>query len=109
MFAIADNTRNERSHLRLVHDSRRSILIAGGDEHARGELMDELSDRLPEGTSFEQADAMWELLERAPGSRIVMLAGELDDGSTESVISLLGNRHPQLPVLALGEPAATAL
>jgi hypothetical protein len=82
-------------------------LIAGGDAKRRDSLIRELAQRMPAGTSFEQAVATWEVLERAPSSRLVMLAGELDDGSSESVMHLLGNRHPRLPVVALGEAAAS--
>lgn len=97
---------SERPNLRLVHDEGRSILIAGGDAARRSALVAELSQRLPAGTCFEQADATWEMLERAPSSRMVMLAGELDGSSAESAMHLLGSRHPRLPVIALGEPVA---
>jgi hypothetical protein len=91
--------------LRLVHHARRSILIAGSDARRRSSLLADLSARLPEGTHFEEATATWEVLEHAPHSRMVMLAGEVEGSSTESVMHLLGNRHPQLPVLALGATA----
>lgn len=107
MPAEASTLRDSRGHLRLVHDARRSILIAGGNAERRDSLVRELARRMPAGTSFEQADATWEVLERAPTSRLVMLAGELDDGSSESVMHLLGNRHPRLPVVALGDAAST--
>ncbi len=91
--------------LRLVHQARQSILIAGRDARRRSNLLAELSARLPEGTHFEEATATWEVLEHAPHSRMVMLAGDVEGSSTESVMHLLGNRHPQLPVLALGASA----
>ncbi len=99
---------NARSPLRLVEDERRedSILVAGSDPQRRSTLLRELSERLPKGTRFEEAAATWEVLERAPCSRIVMLAGDLDGSSPESVMHLLGNRHPLLPVLALSAPGA---
>src|SRR5205807_3741041 len=86
------------SPLRLVRDQDRedSILVAGGDADRRSTLLRELSERLPKGTRFQEAAATWEVLERARSSRIVMLAGELDGSSAESVMHLLGNRHPQL-------------
>ncbi|MHB1539354.1 MAG: hypothetical protein ACYCUM_13090 [Solirubrobacteraceae bacterium] len=99
--------RPSRSHLRLVHDANRSILIAGGDAARRQTLMRELARRMPPGTSFDEAVATWEVLERAPSSRLLMLAGELDDGSSESVMHLVGKRHPSLPIVTLSEPAAT--
>lgn len=88
------------------HHDRQGILVAASDETRRSKLLRELSQRLPEGTRFTEAAATWEVLEQAPRSRMVMLAGELEGSSAESVIHLLGNRHPQLPVLALGAAGA---
>ncbi len=94
---------DRRAPLRLVSDrDAQCILVAGSDARRRGNLLALLSARLPEGTRFTEAAATWEVLEHAPSSRMVMLAGELDGCSTESVMHLIGNRHPQLPVLALG-------
>ena len=108
MPAAVESPRAGRAHLRLVHDARRSILIAGGDAERRDALIRELAKRMPAGTSFEQAEATWEVLERAPSSKLVMIAGELDDGSSESVMHLLGNRHPRLPIVALGATSQSA-
>lgn len=104
MPAEARSLTTSRRHLRLVHDANRSILIAGGDAARREALVRELAARMP-GTSFEQAVATWEVLERAPSSRLVMLAGALADGSSEAAMHLLGSRHPRLPVVALGDDA----
>jgi len=65
----------------------------------------ELTERMPEGTSIREADATWQVLEHAPSSRLVMIAGEIEGSSPESVMHLLGSRHPQLPVVALGAAA----
>lgn len=105
--ALAQATPIEDGHrapLHLVGDQahRQSILVAGSDERRRSSLLRQLSARLPEGTCIKEASATWEVLEHAPSSRMVMLAGGLDGSSAESVMHLLGNRHPQLPVLALG-------
>lgn len=95
---------DRRAPLRLVSDhDAQSILVAGSDARRRSNLLALLSARLPEGTRFTEAAATWEVLEHAPSSRMVMLAGDLEGSTTESVMHLLGNRHPQLPVLALGE------
>ena len=96
----------KRPPLRLVPDPPRDILLAGGDAVRRDALVRELSQRLPEGTPIRQAEATWQVLEQAPSSRLVMLAGELEGTSAESVMHMLGSRHPQLPVVALGAPAA---
>lgn len=92
--------------LRLVQDAPRSILLAGGDAGRRDALQAELAARMPEGTHIQQAEATWQVLEHAPSSRLVMIAGELDGSPPESVIHLLGSRHPQLPVFALSAPVA---
>lgn len=44
---------------------------------------------------------MCDVLERAPASRLVILAGDLGDGSAESLVRLLGLRHPELPVVSI--------
>lgn len=99
-----DAPEDRRAPLRLVRDhAARSILVAGSDARRRGKLLAQLTARLPEGTIFQEASATWEVLEHAPSSRMVMLAGGVEGSSTESVMHLICNRHPQLPVLAFGE------
>lgn len=105
--ATTDREAQHAARLRLVQDERpRSILLAGGDAGRRDALQRELSQRLPKGTSIRQAEATWQVLEQAPTSRLVMIAGELDGSTPESVMHLIGSRHPQLPVLALSAPVA---
>lgn len=99
--AGAPQAHERRTPLRLVGEEASSILVASSDARRRSTLLQELSQRMPEGTRFQEAAATWEVLEHAPSSRMVMLAGELDGSSAESVMHLLGKRHPQLPVLAL--------
>lgn len=64
--------------------------------------MRELAERMPEGTSIREAEATWQVLQHAASSRLVMIAGDVEGSSPESVMHLLGSRHPQLPVVALG-------
>lgn len=97
----APQAQERRAPLRLVGEQTSSILVASSDAGRRRTLLQELSQQMPEGTRFQEAAATWEVLEHAPSSRLVMLAGELDGSSAESVMHLLGKRHPQLPVLAL--------
>jgi hypothetical protein len=59
-------------------------------------------------TEFEQAGALWEVLARASESSMVILGGELDDVSAESVMQMLAHRHPTLPVVRFDETAAAA-
>jgi CBS domain-containing protein len=82
-------------------DERSRILLVGADPDRRATLRKELTSTLPPDTLFEEAGEIWEVLEHAPSSGVVMLTGDLQDVSAESLMHLLGNRHPRLPVVAL--------
>jgi hypothetical protein len=77
------------------------VLLAGADACRRAILRAELSATLPARTPFTEADGVSELIERAPASRMVILAGDLDDAPAESLMRLLGQRHPRLPVVSI--------
>ncbi len=79
----------------------RPVLLAGADARRRAQLRAEIGATLPRRTAFAEADAVCDVLERAPASRLVILAGDLGDGSAESLVRLLGLRHPQLPVVSI--------
>jgi hypothetical protein len=68
-------------------------------------MLGELRNLLPANTRFLEARETWELLAGAAGSRMVVLTDDLGDISTESLVRLLGRRHPTLPVLAVGGQA----
>ena len=78
------------------------ILVAGADAEQRAAVLRDLSESLPDDTPFGEAGAAWEVLEQAPSSGVVMLAGDLDEVTAESLMHVLGHRHPSLPVVALG-------
>jgi hypothetical protein len=78
------------------------VLVAGSDAGTRTRMLLELRNLLPVSTRFVEAREMWELLARASDSRIVVLTDDLGDLSTDSLVRLLGRRHPTLPVLAVG-------
>jgi DNA-binding NtrC family response regulator len=80
------------------------LLVAGADSARRRALLDDLLDTMPEGTSFEEASTLSEVLERAPMSRIVVLSGGLEDASAKSLMRVLGQRHPTLPIITM-DPA----
>jgi DNA-binding NtrC family response regulator len=80
------------------------VLLAGADARRRAILRAELAATLPRRTTFSEAQDIAEVLERAPRSRMVVLAGDLDDADAESLMRLLGARHPQLPVICVEEP-----
>jgi hypothetical protein len=77
------------------------ILVAGADPAQRAAVLHDLSEALPEGAQLGEAGAVSEVLERAPASSVVMLAGDLGEVSAESLMHMLGRRHPSLPVVAL--------
>jgi hypothetical protein len=90
-----------RPNLRVLAAPSR-ILVAGSNAAQRAAVLRDLTETLPADTPFEEANGVSEVLEQAPSSGVVMLAGDLDDASVESVMHLLGARHPRLPVIALG-------
>jgi hypothetical protein len=84
------------------------VLIAGGDAATRAQVRDELAAVMPGGTRFEELGTFWQLLERAPQSRAVILSGDLDDVPAESLLHTLAHRHPHLPVVTVGAAARPA-
>lgn len=80
-----------------------SVLLAGGDAYRRAILRAELATTLPRMTRFREADEVAQVLEHAPHSRLVVLAGDLRDGETEPLMRLLGQRHPELAVVCLND------
>ena len=125
MSSLASQPRpRERSHrpaLRLT-GARRSdtprgsvpgrpsltVLVAGADAYRRAILRAELASTLPRMTRFCEAEEVAQVLEHAAGSRLVILAGDLRDAEAESLMRLLGQRHPELPVVCLDEDPARA-
>jgi hypothetical protein len=82
-------------------EERSRILLVGVDPGRRASLRRELTSTLPSSTQFEEAGEVWEVLEHAPCSSVVMLTSDLQDVSAESLMHLLGDRYPKLPVVAL--------
>ena len=83
-----------------------AVLLAGADPRRRASLRVELSAKLGARTRFCEAVEVSEVLERAPRSSMVILTGDLDDADGESLVRLLGRRHPRLPVVMVREPSA---
>jgi hypothetical protein len=63
---------------------------------------------MPGGTRFVELGTLWQLLERAPESRAVILSGDLDDVPAEALLHTLAHRHPDLPVVSVGAAAVRA-
>lgn len=81
------------------------VLLASADAQQRALLRAELGAQLPSRTPFAEADDVSSVLERARFSRMVVLAGDLADADAESLMRLLGHRHPELPVISVQEPS----
>jgi hypothetical protein len=82
------------------------VLVAGADTSRRVEVLGHLAGTMPEGTRFEEAAALWEVLARAPASRMVVLSGDFDELPAEKLLQMLGHRYPDLPVVSLDTPLA---
>lgn len=80
------------------------VLIAGRDSARRAMLLKELSEIMPGSTVFEEVGAFSEVLEHAPGSRMVVFSGDLPDVPAESFTRVLARRYPRLPVVRLDAP-----
>jgi hypothetical protein len=96
----------KRSTLSREQHSR--ILVAGADPVQRAAVLHDLSEALPADTQLGEACAVSEVLAQAPSSSVVMLTGDLGEISAESLMHMLGSRHPSLPVVALGLTASSA-
>lgn len=109
---LTDLTTPEPEHMaarRAAAKAHARILVAGADPEQRAAVLRELSEALPQDTQFGEARAAWEVLEQAPSSGVVMLAGDLAEVTAESLMHVLGHRHPSLPVVALGVVAGRGL
>jgi hypothetical protein len=109
--ASAEGDRDASSARATMHlvEEVRPLLIAGSNPLRRDALQAELAGTMPEGTAFEQASLLSEVLELAPSSRLVIVSGGLRDISARSLMRILGQRHPTLPVITLDPAGPDAL
>jgi hypothetical protein len=91
-----------------VIDGPTRVLLAGSDAGRRAALLDELAQTLSPGTVFAEADAVCDVLEHAPNSRMAFITGDLGDTPAESLMHVLAHRHPELPVLVVDSPTRNA-
>ncbi len=112
---VSPRRSDERSHrpaLRLLKGAApaeaASVLLVGASGWRREALRSELRATLSPRTVFAEANDIAQVLERARCSRMVILAGDLDDADSDSLLHLLGRRHPQLPVVCVQEPPLAA-
>ena len=97
-----------RPRLRVI-DDRPRVVLAGGELGRRSVVNCELAYRVPDAVVVE-ADEVWEVLQQAPGSSLVILAGDLEDAPAVALERLLAHRHPELSVLTLyGRPLAATV
>jgi hypothetical protein len=89
-------------------DNDSPVLVAGPDPAARADVLQGLAAVMPKRTLFQEVGTFWEVLVRAPAIRMVVLSGDLDGIPTESLLHMLGNRHPELPVISLDDAATPA-
>lgn len=95
--------------LRRSPGDGRPVLVAGRDPAQRAAVLDELTHTMPPSTIFEQVSEFWEVLVRAPASRLVILSGDLDEVPVDSLMHMLGHRYPGLPVVTLGASVSASL
>jgi hypothetical protein len=81
--------------------SKNPVLVAGGDDGARAAVLGDLATTMPPSTVFEQAGAIWELLVRAPKCSMVIVSGELEEIPAQSLMQMLVQRSPEVPVVCL--------
>lgn len=115
--AVTRRPRKRRSALRLLGAPSASvtsasqaqpILLAGGDQSARTSVLRDLTRSMPSSTSFEQASAIWEVLARAPQSKLVILSGALEGIPAQALMQMLGHRHPEVPVVCIDDASSAA-
>jgi hypothetical protein len=113
--SFARRPRKDRSALRLlgtpgspVTSQGQPILLAGGEQTARTSVLRDLARSMPPSTSFEQAGAIWEVLARAPQSKLVILSGALEGIPAQALMQMLGHRHPEVPVVCIDDASAAA-
>jgi hypothetical protein len=90
--------------LRVIEGPTR-ILIVGPDADRRATVLDELAQTLPESIGFEETNSVCEALELAPTSRMAIVTGDVGEVSAESLMHMLAQRHPTLPVMILDSPS----
>jgi hypothetical protein len=90
--------------LRVI-DGQTRVLIVGPDADRRATVLGELAQALPASIGFEETDSICEALELAPASRMAIVTGDLGEVSAESLMHMLAQRHPTLPVMILDSPS----
>ena len=80
---------------------RSQVLVAGSSAERRAELIEELAESLPRDTPVCEAEEVWEILEQAPHSHLIVLAEDPGARTADPLVHLLAHRHPRLPIVAV--------
>ncbi len=80
---------------------RSQVLVAGSSAERRAEIIEELAESLPQDTPVCEAEEVWEILEQAPHSHMVVLAEDPGAPTVDPLVHLLAHRHPRLPIVAV--------
>lgn len=75
------------------------VLIVAGDPDRRARVLDELTQTLPAGTDFVEADTAAAALARAAGCETVVIGGPVTDAPMDTLARLLARRHPTVTVM----------
>jgi hypothetical protein len=79
-------------------------VVAAADGARRASLLDELTQTMPEGTTFVEASTVVQVLAYAGASRMVVIGGALEEAPAASLRRMLARRYPRLHVVVL-EPS----
>ncbi len=99
------DSRNARARRLRVIEGPTRVLIIGPDAHRRARVLDELAKAFPVNIGFEETDSVCDALELAPCSRMAIVTGDVGEISAESLMHMLAQRHPTLPVMILDSPS----
>jgi hypothetical protein len=80
---------------------RSQVLVAGSSAERRAEIIEELAASLPRDIPVREAEEVWEILEQAPHSHMVVLAEDPGARTVDPLVHLLAHRHPRLPIVAV--------
>jgi DNA-binding NarL/FixJ family response regulator len=92
-----------RAELGLVGVGAR-VLVVDADAPRRAALLDELTQKLPERTSFVEAETLAQAFELARDSRMVVIGGAVHGTSASALARTLQQRYPELHVVDLAAP-----
>ena len=94
-----------RAHALALGSRGARVVVADGDGPRRAALLDELTQKMPERTSFVEAATVAQALELARDSRMVVIGGAVQGASASALARSLQRRYPDLHVVDLAAPS----